>query len=143
MSKMASAFVAVVMVLGLGSAAFAQEDQRFQPTRIAIEESGVKVARADLGVDFRGKEALVLRTEAKMSKLVEDFRELHRTGKVLNGARVVGLAHIVRTDTWNITLRKGDDVTTFKVAQDKEGSRLTIRQPLNVPIRPKKTADSK
>jgi len=138
MRETISIFVAAVFVLGFASLAAADDDERFKPTRKAIEESGVEITEAVMGKDFRGREALVLRTDDNMDSLVERFKELHRSGKELNGARVVGYAHIIRSDTWNITLRKDDVVSTFKIAKDKKkGCRLTIRNPLNVPIKKK------
>jgi len=129
-----------VFVLGFASVAFADDTTRFQPARTAIEATGLKVLKAEPGKDFRGNAALVMQSEAKMKDVVERFKKLYLSGEKIGDKEtvVVGLAHVVHSDTWNITLRQGKDAVTFKVARDGEGSRLTVREPVIAKDRKKK-----
>ncbi|MBM4354007.1 MAG: hypothetical protein FJ109_09480 [Deltaproteobacteria bacterium] len=128
-----------VLVLGFSFSAMAEDGKRakFEPARKAIEESGVRILDVSEGKDFRGKNALVLRTDMRSADLVDHFKTLYKSGKKINGARVVGLAHIVRDDSWNVTIRDGDVATTFKISKEKDGSRILVRKPLVAPIRGK------
>lgn len=126
---------AVMMVVGMTSTALAEDDARFKPARDAIEASGLTVMEAEAGKDFRGKPALVLKTDKRMSDVVEHFRTLYRKQEKIGDATVVGLAHIVHNDTWNITLKEGKRAFTFKVAKEKTGARLTIREPMGADTR--------
>jgi len=128
-----------VLVLGFSFSAMAEDGKRakFEPARKAIEESGVSILDVSDGKDFRGKNALVLRTDMRSAELVDHFKTLYKSGKLINGARVVGLAHIVRDDSWNVTIREGDVATTFKISKEKDGARILLRKPLVAPIRGK------
>ncbi len=139
MRRMMAMATLVVAVLGFSFSALAEDGKRakFEPARKAIEESGVKILDVSDGKDFRGKSALVLRTDMRSTDLVDHFKTLYKSGKKINGARVVGLAHIVRDDSWNVTIREGDVATTFKITKDNGGSRILLRKPLVAPIRGK------
>ncbi len=127
--------VTAILALGMATTALAEDNQRFQPARDAIEASGLKVLRADPGKDFRGKPALVLKTDKRMGEVVEHFRTLYRKQEKFGTATVIGLAHIVHSVTWNVTLKEGKRSFTFKVAEEEDGSRLTIREPMGAASR--------
>ena len=135
MRKLMTFAVATILVLGMATAALADDTQRFQPARDAIEASGLTVLQADAGKDFRGKPALVLKTDKRMDEVVEHFKTLYRKQEKIGTATVVGLAHIVHSDTWNVTLKEGKRSFTFKVAAEEDGSRLTIREPMGAATR--------
>ncbi len=135
MRRLSSILMVAVLVLGFSSVAFADDTQRFQPARDAIEASGVKVLNAETGKDFRGKPALVLKTDMRMKEVVEHFRTLYRKQEKIGNATVVGMAHIVHSDTWNITLKEGKRSFTFKVADQDDGAKLTIREPAGADTR--------
>lgn len=128
MKKLVTAVSMGALVLGVSTLAFADHGKKFQPARTFIETSGVQVIDAWLGKDFSGREALVLTSDMNVDEVVRHFKNLFLSGEKINGQRVVGIAHVVTNDTWNISIREGTKLTTFKVAKDKRGSRLTIRR---------------
>jgi len=127
--------VTAVLAFSMATTALADDTQRFQPARDAIEASGLKVLRADPGKDFRGKPALVLKTDKGMEEVVDHFKTLYRKREKIGTSEVVGMAHIVHSDTWNITLKEGKRSFTFKVAKEEDGSRMTIREPMSAATR--------
>jgi|SaaInl4_150m_RNA_FD_contig_21_316349_length_461_multi_4_in_0_out_0_1 hypothetical protein len=132
MRRLTAVLCLSVFVLGFTSVAYADDTTRFQPARKAIEAAGLKVLKAEPGKDFRGNAALVMQSEEKMKDVVERFKKLYLSGEKFGDTEttVVGLAHVVHSDTWNITLRQNKDAVTFKVATDGEGSRVTVREPI-------------
>jgi len=137
MRSLVSFITALTLVVGFVSLAQAEDDERFAPARKVIEGSGVKVLEVTPGKDFKGREALIVTSDMKMNDVVAHFRGLFKEGKELDGSKVIGLAHIVHNDTWNITLSHGDSTTTFKVSAEAKGSRLTIRERHRPPKRKK------
>lgn len=135
MRSLMTLVVTTMLVFGLAASALAEDSQRFQPARDAIEASGLKVLRADAGKDFRGKPALVLKTDKGMEEVVEHFKTIYRKQEKIGTATVVGLAHIVHSDTWNVTLKEGKRSFTFKVAAEEDGARMTIREPMGAASR--------
>ncbi len=135
MKKLTTFSIAVMMMVAMTSTVLADDTQRFQPARDAIEASGLTVLAAEAGKDFRGKPALVLTTDKRMEEVVEHLKTLYRKQEKFGEATVVGLAHIVHSDTWNITLKEGKRAFTFKVAEEKTGARLTIREPMGAATR--------
>jgi hypothetical protein len=127
--------VTAILALGMATAALADDTQRFQPARDAIEASGLTVLKADPGKDFRGKPALVLKTDKRMEEVVEHFKTLYRKQEKFGTATVIGLAHIVHSDTWNVTLKEGKRSFTFKVSEEEDGARMTIREPMGAATR--------
>jgi len=134
MKRLITVAVLAAFTMGLSTLAFAADGKRFDTSRKAVEAAGIKVLDAAPGKDTRGKEILVLKSTTKASDAVAAFRELYNNEKSVAGLKVVGMAHMVRTDTWNVTLRDGDTVRMVKIAPTKDGSKLLLRQPFSVPI---------
>jgi hypothetical protein len=133
MKKVLTMVLVAVFSLGLASAAFAGDGKRFDPSRKAVEAAGIKVAKATTGKDARGKEALVLSSSTRAEDAVAAFKTAFRAEKPIAGLKVVGLSHMVRTDTWNVTLRDGDMVRLVKISRTKNGCNLLLRQPFSAP----------
>lgn len=139
MRRLTAVLCVSVFVLGFASLASADDTTRFQPARTAIEATGLKVLKAEPGKDFRGNAAFVMQSDEKMKDVVERFKKLYLSGEKFGDQEtvVVGLAHVVHSDTWNITLRQNKDAVTFKVAVEGVGSRITIREPVRAQDRKK------
>jgi len=132
MRKLVTVVSIAAMVFGMASLAAAEDGNRFERARKIIETSGVRVLDAVPGKDFRGAEALVLSSDMKVDEVVKHFKTLYLSGEKIDDTRVVGIAHVVKGDTWNISLRKGNKLTTFKVAGSGDGSTLTIRKTVSL-----------
>ena len=134
MRRMLALIVAVVMTVGFATLAVAEDRQkRFEPAQRAIEKAGFKIVETREGKDFRGDEARVLKTDAKVDDIVKTLLDIHKRGETLEGMKVVGLAHLVHNDTWNVTFREGEFVTVVKVSAAGEGAEFTVRLTRTVP----------
>ena len=92
------------------------------------------VIKAVPGKDFRGREALVLRSNTQAEAAVDTFMALLKDYKKINGMKVAGIAHLTKTDSWNVTLRNGDVTQVIKVKKADNGCEIVVRQPRKAPL---------
>jgi hypothetical protein len=137
MRRFFAMMTAVVALVGFSASVLAEDTIRFKPARDAIEVSGLKIVKEETGKDFRGNPALILKTDKRMKDVVEMYKKLYREQTKIGTATVVGLAHVVHSDSWNITLKEGNSSVTFKVREEDNGSNITIREPMTAPKRRK------
>ena len=137
MRQIFAMMTAVVALVGFSTSVLAEDTVRFKPARDAIEVSGLKIVKEEAGKDFRGNPALVLKTDKRMKDIVEMYKKLYREQTKIGTATVVGLAHVVHNDSWNITLKEGNSSVTIKVRDEENGANITIREPATAPQRKK------
>ena len=123
----------LALVLSMPATARERKD-RFEKSRRAIAEAGIDVSKATVVRDQRRGEMLQIKSRTDARKIVKRFRKLHQVGTRLNGARVVGLAHMTHSDSWNITLRIGNQLTVVNVKDTPRGSRLLVRKSMRIPV---------
>ena len=128
MKKLVTVVTAAVMVVGFASLVSAA-DKRFSTARSAVEAAGVDVTQAIPGKDFRGREALVLKSNTQAEAAVDTFMTLFKDYKKINGMKVAGIAHLTKTDSWNVTLRNGEVTQVIKVKRTPDGCEIVVRQP--------------
>ena len=137
MKRLAGLLAAVVVIVGFAGSGHAEDkDTRFDGARGAVEAAGVKVLETRTGKDFRGREALVLRSSTTAEEAVDLFLDLFRTQKEISGWKIAGLGHSARGDDWNITFRQGEYTQVVKVKRAEKGSEMTVRLKKHVPIKP-------
>lgn len=133
MKKLVTVFAAAIMVVGFASLASAA-DKRFSAARTAVESAGVDVTKAIPGKDFRGREALVLRSNTPAETAVDTFMALFKDFQKVNGMKVAGIAHLVKTDSWNVTLKDGNVTQVLKIKRADNGCEIVVRQARKAPV---------
>ncbi len=133
MRKLVTVAAAAIMVVGFASLASAA-DKRFSAARTAVESAGVDVTQAIPGKDFRGRDALVLRSDTRPEAAVDTFMALFKDYKEINGMKVAGIAHLVKTDSWNVTLKNAEGTQVIKIKRAEKGCEIVVRQPRKAPL---------
>ncbi|MBM4370784.1 MAG: hypothetical protein FJ098_03975 [Deltaproteobacteria bacterium] len=127
-----ASFVTAALVMTLAAAAFAEDSPvRFEKGRASFEAAGFSVGAQRMDKDLARRDALRLETPARVQDMVTRFLQAHQDGEILAGGKIMGLAHVVNGDIWNVTVLHGDTVTVLSLTQGTDGAVVTVRRPLD------------
>jgi len=129
---MKTMILSALLMLTMTAAAFAGDaPTRFDRGKTSFEAAGFKVEGQRMDKDLAQRDALRLETRAGRESIVTRFLQAHQDGELVAGGKVLGLAHVVKGDIWNITVLHGDTVTVLSVTKDDDGSVVKVRRPLD------------
>jgi len=130
--KTSTTILSVLLMLTFATAAFAGETPtRFDRGKASFEAAGFKVEGQRMEKDLAERDALRLETRTGRESIVTRFLQAHKDGELVAGGKVLGLAHVVRGDIWNITVLHGDTVTVLSITKGADGSIVQVRRPLD------------
>ena len=130
--KLWTTTLVAALILTMAGAAFAADAPvRFQKGRKAFLAAGFQVKAERPAKDLSRRAVLAMESTAKVNDIVARFLQAHSDGEVLDGAKVVGLAHVVKGDIWNITIKNGDKVSVLSVTKDANGTKVLVRRPMD------------
>ena len=126
MKKIIQVAAMFIIALGFTSITEARENPNTDRITRGVEAAGVPVVRTDLAPAVTG-ERLRLHSTLLTPEVVANFQDRFDRGIIVDGLKVVGMAKLVRTNSWTFTLVDEEDNMTSIVVQDgPEGSSMTL-----------------
>jgi hypothetical protein len=120
------------LLLTLSAAAFAEDSPvRFERGKATFEAAGFTVDAQRMDQDLARRDALRLETPSRVEDMVTRFLQAHQDGEILAGGKILGLAHVVNGDIWNVTVLHDDTVTVLSLTKSTDGATVTVRRPLD------------
>ncbi len=130
--KTLSAALSIIALAALGSPAIAASPIGADGSIKAQLDGAITHAKLDVRsqrvvFNSQGRKDMVTFAKNSAASVVDTYMSAYRSKKALaGGARIIGYAHLVQTDSWTFTLSKGDSHYVIEVAADGAGSRVAL-----------------
>lgn len=140
MKKSLTFLAVLVAMMSLSVMASAQDKPKVQDAfglgQKAVEVAGAKITKTSPAKPVEGKMVKVLESSWTVDKLRNRFMDMLKTGEDVDGGRVVGMAYLTHSKSWNISIRKGDLLTVVNFRTSGKGTEIRLRKPIEAPIVP-------
>ena len=130
--KISTTILSAFLMLTFATSAFAGDaPTRFDRGKASFEAAGFELESQRMDKDLSQRDALRVVTKTKRDAIVTRFLQAHQDGEILAGGKILGLSHVVKGDSWNVTVLHGDTVTVLSITEEDDETIVKVRRPLD------------